>query len=145
MYKFARMDTGLVVEVDFETMMQQDMAGFITLPDGVRARRINEFNVDHHKRDQGNANRTPPPSDALGFTVNQLAEFEADRVKHGFNGIEFKPDPTCPEFMQVHFSSHKVRDDYIAHRGMVDKNKTKGAALSADMLSRAMENAKTRY
>ena len=39
MYKFRREDNGQVVEVPFEVMMQQDVAGYITLEDGVQARR----------------------------------------------------------------------------------------------------------
>lgn len=145
MYQFRREDTGEIVEVDFETHMSQDRGGFITLPDGVKARRVNDFHNFKPSVEYQNANRTPPPSDSLGFTSHQLAEFEEDRVRNGHTGIEFKPDPMCPDFYQVHFASHQARDDYVAHRGMVDMNKTAGSGLSKKALLDAAEMVKNRY
>jgi hypothetical protein len=145
MYQFRREDNGETVEVDFETNMSQDRAGFITLPDGVRARRVNDFVSRPREVEPGNANQTPPVSDNLGFTVLQLAEFEYDRVKCGIQGVEFKPDPLCKEFIQVHFSSHAARDAYIRHRGKVDKNHTSGAFLDAKMLKDAAERIKFQF
>lgn len=143
MYPFKREDNGEIVEVDFETMMAQDRAGFITLKDGVKARRVNQFTNAKPAVEKGNANMTPPPSDNLGFTVLQIAEFEEDRVRNGFTGVEFKQDPMCPEFVQVHFSSHAVRDKYIQHRGKVDRTRTKGATMTPGMLEDAVNMAKS--
>ena len=143
MYPFRREDNGEIVEVDFETHMSQDRAGFITLKDGVKARRVNQFMPTITTIEKGNANIKPPPSDALGFTVHQIAEFEEDRVRNGFHGVEFKQDPLCPEFVQVHFASHKARDEYIQHRGMEDKTRTKGASLTPGMLEEAVNMAKS--
>lgn len=139
MYRFIREDDGFVIEVDFETMMGQDVAGYITLDDGVQARRVMDVENKRPTIERGNANRTPPSSDALGFTAHQLWEFEEDRRRNGFSGVEFKPDPSCPEFYQVHFSSHGERDRYMQHRNFVDKNYTKGNPLSAKDLDAARE------
>jgi len=143
MYRFIREDNGETIEVDFETHMSQDVAGYITLPDGVRARRVNDFDRKKAAFEPGNANHTPPVSDNLGFTSHQLAEFEADRVKHGFRGVEFKPDPACPTFYQVHFGSFAERDRYMEHRRFYDKNKSSGAALSEQHLAEAEKWAKS--
>ena len=60
-------------------------------------------------------------SDSMGFTVQQLGEFESDRKAHGFSSIEFKPDPQVPQFYQVHAGSRREMLKYAAHRGLVDK------------------------
>jgi len=138
MYQFVREDNGEVVEVGFEKMMEQDAAGFIKLDDGVSARRVQDLPKKDKKR-RKKAVPEIPVSDALGFTSHQLAEFEYDRKRNGFSGVEFTPDPSCPEFYQVRFSSLKERDRYIRHRGMVDRNKTKGSALSERDFSDARE------
>lgn len=141
-YRFRREDTGEVVEVDFETHMSQDKAGYITLADGVRARRVNDFVTQRQKLEPQNANMTPPVSDNLGFPTVQLAEFEEHLDSSGCRGVEFKPDPQCPEYCQVHFASHAARDRYLLARGMVDKNRTAGTALSPKDLADAEEYAK---
>ena len=143
MYKFRREDDGAIVEVDFETHMGQDRGGYVTLPDGVRARRVNDFQTQKAATEKGNANQTPPPSDSLGFTVHQLNEFEEDRVRNGFVGVEFKPDPRCPEFLQVHFSGPQAREDYIRHRQMVDKGSSTGVFISEQNLHDARKFAKS--
>src|SRR3990167_8886665 len=95
MYQFRREDNGRVVSLVFDEMMAQDVAGYVTLPDGVRARRV------HYGRQIGQpaehremAGAPILPSDALGFTSHQLAEFEMDRRQHGFSGVEFVRDKT---------------------------------------------------
>jgi hypothetical protein len=142
MYKFTREDTGEIVEVDFETMMTQDAAGYIKLPDGVAARRVLDVHRPRAPVEKGNSNHRPPVSDAMGFTAWQLAEFEDDRKKHGFTGVEFKPDPMCPDFYQVHCGSMSEYDAYVAHRGMFQQGRSKGAVLSKKDLADAADLAK---
>lgn len=142
MYKFRREDTGEVVEVDFETMMTQDAGGYIVLADGVSARRVFDVHAQKTGAQAGNANHRPPVSDAMGFTVHQIAEFEADRQKHGYHGVEFKPDPLCPEFYQVHCDSMSTYEDYMSHRGMYQKGRTVSNALTERQLKDAEELAK---
>lgn len=144
-YEFRREDTGEIVEVDFEKMMEQDAAGYIVLDDGASARRVMSPPKKATERQDGNANHKPPVSDAMGFTCHQLADFEEDRVRNGFHGVEFKPDPMCPEFYQVHCSSMSVYEDYMAHRGMYQKGRTKGNSLSEKQLRDAEEMANRLY
>jgi hypothetical protein len=144
-YKFIREDNGEVVEVGFEAHMNQDCAGWITLPDGVRARRSTTYPTEKSAALPSVPAGVPLPSDAMGFTAHQIVEFEADKERHGYQGVEFKPDPQCPDFYQVHFSSYKARDAYIAHRGLVDRCKTSGVSLTPTLLREAQERAKQMF
>jgi hypothetical protein len=147
-YTFRREDTGEVIEVDFETMMQQDMAGFIHLElDGqqVTARRVRVID------DKGREVRTPPlaiacpvVSDALGCIDSQVDELREQAKLHGFTGVEWKSDPHEPGFYQAHFSSVAERDRYASKMLMRDQGKRNGSAamLSRHDLERAKEIAK---
>jgi hypothetical protein len=83
----------------------------------------------------------PPVSDALGFGGGQLADFEADRKANGFSSIEFKPDPSVPEFMQVHAGSRREMLKYAKHRGLVDRSTTSTFYLTEDDMQKARELA----
>lgn len=132
-YQFQREDTGAVMDVDFATMMQQDAAGYLTLPDGCIAKRIRMPlpAKSHEPHDIELAK--PILSDALGFTEAQLSEFEVDRKANGFTGIEFVRDPMCAQFYQVKITSMAEWARYVKHRGMRDKNsRNGGAAVPSD-------------
>lgn len=147
-YQFRREDDGQIVEVGFIEMMEKDAAGCITLADGVVAREIRRSSrrVEH----KGKASIVSPPivSDALGVTCHQIAEFEADRVAHGFSGLEFRQDPMTPGFYQAHFSSWAEKDRYMKHRdnSLVDRSK-KGSSvtMTPDLLRRAEELARREH
>lgn len=152
-YLFKREDTGEIVELPFSYVMDKDVMGYVELPDGVRAKHCVRLEIE---RDGGakRPEKAPPPatdrpivSDALGFTRDQLADFEADRQAHGFSGVEFKPDPDVPQFYQVHVSSQKEWKRYIKHRGMIDRNSRNGGGrpLSADQMSQAEQRAREMY
>lgn len=143
-YKFRREDDGRIEEVSFIDMIQQDCAGYVTLDDGVKAKRIATTSATKC-RDPANANHTPPVSDNLGFTSWQLQDFEEDRVRHGFTGVEFKADPACPQFYQVHCSDYASYSAYLKHRGKVNQGRTCASALSKDALLAAEEMARDRY
>lgn len=142
-YRFLREDDGKTVQVDFETMMQMDAAGYITLPDGVRARRDRQKEPPLRRADIVSATRSEtgskpiPPSDAMGFTAHQLQEFEADRQLNGFSGVEFVPDPLEPTFYQVKCSDRRTWERYASHRGFVDLNRTAAVSISAADLEAA--------
>jgi hypothetical protein len=140
-YLYRREDNGCLVEVDFATMMEQK-CGFITLPDGVEARRCVHLEIERDGRQKAAPVREiekPIVSDALGFPQHQLAEFEQDRAKHGFGGVEFTPDPRVPEFYQVRISGKREYQRYLKHRQMHDRNSRNGGgqALSPELLERA--------
>ncbi len=143
-YKFRREDNGKIIVVPFEKMMEQDVTGCITLENGVVARRVHGADTLTRKgRREIFAGVNMPPSDAMGFTRNQLDDFVADRDRHGFTGVEFVQDPTEPTFMQVKCSSLKERDRYLRHRGMVDCNRTAGCAITERDLHRAILRARS--
>jgi len=151
-YLFRREDTGAVVTVDFATMMAQ-RDGFVTLPDGVSARRCIALELAREMQDHplpdaapsGKASTVERPivSDSLGFTAHQLADFQADKELHKFTGVEFKPDPHEPTFYQVHFKGRDEWRRYCQHRGMTDGNGSLGSAalLTPGQFERARQRA----
>ncbi len=145
-YEFVRVRDGKRISVDFETMMEADAAGYLKRRDG-------EYRRD--RSGEGPLRRSiqhgpplacrldtfskPIVSDTLGFPSADVLQWEADRLNHGFNGVEFKPDPKVPEVTQVHFSDRGEWRRYMEHRGYFDKN---GRTTSAVLLSAAdMERA----
>ena len=84
-------------------------------------------------------------SDALGFPIQSLAEQEADRAANGFSAIEFRPDPSVPEFVQVHAGSRKEMLRYAKHRGFVDQGKSSSVYLSEEDFARAREMVGRRF
>lgn len=146
-YAFRREDNGEVVWVDWPTMMEQKF-GFITLPDGVEARRcvhLEEQPESSSASAPKHAGSMPVVSDSLGFPVQALADRKAQlkvlKEQHGIQGIEFRPDPQQPHFYQVHCASENARDEYAAKRNMVNRTGTLGAGamLSPALLERAEE------
>ncbi len=139
-YLFRREDDGQVVEVDFATMMGQDAAGYITLPDGTPARRCLHLETERDGRPPRKESpylEKPIVSDALGFCEEQLADFEEDRRANGFRGVEFVRDPLVPQFFQVKCKSRAEHDRYVKHRGMVNRSYNGGVQLSQEDLDRA--------
>lgn len=147
-YIFRREDDGDLVEVPFEIMIQQDSGGYITLTDGIQAKRCVHLEMT---RDNSPAKRCtstdgeflkPIVSDALGCTAHGLAELEADRKAHGFSGVEFVQDPREPGFFQAKFQSRSEWTRYMKHRGMYDRS-SKGAVnfLSEEDFAKAAELA----
>lgn len=89
----------------------------------------------------------PIVSDACGFIQQQLGDFEVDRVKNGFTGIEFVRDKDVPEFIQVKCSSQKEFDRYMKHRGLHDRNSRNGSAagITQKEMDEAERLVKERY
>ena len=144
-YRFIREDNGEVVEVDWETMMSKNPAGYITLEDGITAK---EDRTGWKRRTvfseaEVSSNERQCVSDALGFAAHQLEEFEADRKINGFSGIEFVRDEHTPEFIQVKGKAGPEWERYIRHRGLCDKNRhDSGVVLAPGELEKAIEIAK---
>ena len=136
-YEFRREDTDEIVEVDFADMMSAT-DGFLEIEPGVWAKRINRPTV---KKLEQREQRTAIVSDALGFGVGQLEEMEADRKAHGHHGIEFRPDPDVPEFIQVHCGSERAKSRYMEHRKFTDQNSRNGSGniLSERLIEDAIE------
>ncbi len=143
-YLFRREDNGRIESLSFLEMMAMDAAGFVTLADGVQARRCRtaETIIAVDKQEARKELEKPILSDSLGFCANQLADFEADRVKHGFTGVEFVREPGLPEFIQVKISSAAEWARYVKHRGMCDRNSRNGGGVA--FTPEQMEDAKQR-
>ena len=145
-YKFTIVDTDEPIEVSWTDMMDKDAAGYITLPDGRRAREVRD-GWRKLRAKGGSDERVQQPgsvvSDSLGFAQHQYEEFEADRKLHGFSGVEYKRDPNVPEFYQVHAKRGSEWDKYLKHRGFIDRNKSdRGVSLAPGELEKAMELAR---
>lgn len=121
--------------------MTQDIAGYVTLEDGTKARRVPSGAGDSLSATAPVASGREIVSDSLGFCENQFRDFEEDRVKNGFVGVRFERDPAVPQFFRVHCSSRATWDRYVTHRGMFDRNKHSGATISAEELDRAKAQA----
>lgn len=143
-YKFRREDTGEIIEVDYATMIQHSY-GWIELEDGARAKRVRDADEPRKIVGEKKFGARALVSDTLGFTAHQLAEFEEDRVKHGFTDVEFKPDPLVPEFYQVHCATALSRDRYAKHRGFDNKTGIGGVRLSQAELEAAEAWAREKY
>lgn len=152
-YLFRRLDNEQVVEVSFRKMMQQDSAGYIRLAGGVLARRC--VGLERERDGEANPEKAkassvdkPIVSSALGFTETQLADFAADRDRHGFSGVEFVRDKHVPQFFNVQFAgSRKEWQRYIKHRGHVDNNSRLGSGnvIGAAELAGAQKLIRDRY
>jgi hypothetical protein len=150
-YIYRREDNDELIEVDFETAMQQQY-GAIRLPDGVYARRCVSLELERDGVSAAPSGKAmllnrPIVSDTLGFCQHQLADFEADRVKNGFTGVEFKQDPRVPEFYQVHVSGPEEHRRYIEHRGYSDMNSSNGGGkpFTPEQFEEAQRKVKEQY
>lgn len=144
-YQFRREDNGEIVTVDFETMMEQNAAGFITLPDGVLAKRCREATLPKRKGTKELPKQ--PVSDAMGFIEQQFEDFESDRKRHGFRGIEFVRDKDVPQFFQVRASSPAAMARYMKHRGLRERTTPNGsrAELTPCQLEQARRKILEKY
>lgn len=149
-YEFRREDTGKIISVNFETMMTQDAAGYISLTRSgkeIIAKRVNRSTEKKQPEKVESSGVFHQVSDALGFTEHEFTKFEEDRKKNGFSGVEFTRDPDVPSFFQARFSSRKEWDRYVKHRGSIDMNGINGgsAALSEKDFEDAKRKALEKY
>jgi hypothetical protein len=122
-YQFRREDNDEIVNVDYETMLSQDIMGFLRLDDGVMAKRVHtSHRVKLRGHDRDNAQYRTHVSDSLGVGLHQVKEMEDDAKLHGFHGVEWKEDPTAGGFYQAHFDSPSEWGRYVKHRGLQDHN-----------------------
>lgn len=144
-YPFRSESTESVVWVSFETMMRADCMGIVEI-DGKSYRRARDLEGMWAKpaAKGNNAPKKGVVSDAAGFLQSQLPEMEAARKSSGCRGIEFKPDPTVPGFMQVHAASRTAFQRYIRTRGMIDKTSRNGSGAMVSAHDIANATALTR-
>ena len=142
-YKFRREDNGEIVEVDFRTAIEAHH-GWITLPDGVEAKRVHDSPLRARETCVKTGSRAIV-SDSMGFCDFQLQDFEADRKANGFTDVEFVRDPAVPGFMQVKCGSRDTYNKYAAHRGYDNKNSMGGMRLSEEDMARAVDFVMDKY
>ena len=132
-YKFRCEETDEIVEFPFDIMMRQKY-GFLE-HDGMTYRRIHDV-PRMKKSSKYEGVKAEILSDTLGFGQHQFEEFEADRKRHGFTGVEFVRDKEVPEFYQAKIDSVKEWRRYIKHRGLVDRNGRNGGGspISPDQI-----------
>jgi len=142
-YAFEREDNGKIIWVNWTTMIEQDVAGYIKLPDGVMARRRQDLEAKPARKKPREARTVPMPviSDTLGFPVQAFRDREAQRLAWGCTDIEFRRDPKVPEFYQVHCASERARDAYAKRRNLVNRTGSLGGGpmLSQEDLDRAAQ------
>jgi hypothetical protein len=139
-YYARREDNGVLIEVTFEQVMDQQ-AGYITLSDGVLAKRCVYLEQDGKPLKTATKQTGPSPeivSDTLGCGMYQVEELREHARRNGCR-VEFTPDPEVPQFYQARFGSEKAKWEYAKSRGLHDKNGLNGggAVLSAEQLERA--------
>jgi hypothetical protein len=150
-YQFRRLDTDEIIEVDFQTMMEKDVAGFLKVEIGGQQVECREVRGSTGNPCQLERPIGPPPkvvnSLALGFMEGQLDEYEEDRKRNGFHGIEFERNPQDPRFFQVVASSRDEMNRYAAHYGLYDKGERNGSAvgITAKELEEARVKAIEKY
>lgn len=143
-YCFKRDDNEKLVWVDFETMMTMDGAGYLTLPDGVQARRCRYMEKGETRKAKRQVNAIPPPvvSDTLGFPDHCLKKFTDQLQEHKVTDVWFERDPTEPTFYQVHGASRRALDNYTKKvRGMVNRTGRGAVLLSEQDFADAKELA----
>ena len=144
-YLFRREDTGEIVHLKFDKMIHQDAMGYLTLDDGVVAKRVHRT---HKSVTKGSVARSAKYrthiSDTLGVGKDQVPEMEADAKLHGMSGVEWKEDPTAKGFYQAHFESPNEWRRYVKHRELEDHNGlTKANALGPGDFEKAVERMKS--
>lgn len=146
-YRGYMVNDEVTIYVDFETMMQQDAGGYITIKLGEHTYDFRRVRDPEKKIKADLELNKPLVSENLGFGFYQLDEHEAFRQRHGFMGVEFKPDPRLPQYYNVHFSGPAERERYIRARGMADGNSRNGsgAGITPDELAEAQRRAIEKY
>lgn len=131
-YPFRSEVSGAVRFLGFGKMMQADCMGVLTIA-GQAWRRARDLEPRAKRKRERTIERPEVISDALGFPGHQLKVMEGDRKQGKFSNVEFREDPTCPDFFQVKCSSPGAFAKYMKHRGFFDKGSVNGGAVFVDI------------
>lgn len=138
-YIFRREDNGQLVTVDWETMMQQS-GGYITLDNGVQARRCAYLEEQEPQPESERQIKVQAEivSDRLGIPKHKVAEARELAQQYGHH-VEFTPDPHEPTFCQARFPTWHARDEYAKWLGLSDHSSRNGGGspLSGELLRRS--------
>lgn len=146
-YRGYMVNDEVTIYVGFEDMMRQTTAGYITIQLGEHTYEFRRIREPTKKLKDDLELNKPSVSDAAGFPYYQLDDWESFRQRHGFTGVEYKPDPKLPEFYQVHFSGPAERLRYLKEIGKIDGNSRNGAGagVSAAELEEARRRVIEKY
>lgn len=148
---YRREDNSEVVEMPDDAWLQQDAMGFITLPDGTKARRCVRLEIERDKpqrapRRRGADTNGVVVTDKLGVGAHQLAEMDAMRKLGGHTDIEFVPDPDSPYFFKARCASRAAMRRYAKFRGMVDRTGSmEGLRITPAELDQAKKRIEEKY
>lgn len=151
-YYFRREDNGETVTVDFEAMMNMDVAGYITLDDGVQARRCQRPSMRRKGEvPQGAAKFEHVSNIAFCVPPSAVAAFDEDAKRNGFH-IDWRPDYKGADADGTinSFNPHiplSELERYRKYRGMPDKNSKngRGAVIYADDIEKSKKLIERQY
>jgi hypothetical protein len=147
-YIFRRTDSHELVEMPFSAVLEQDSLGYITLPDGVQAKRC-LWLEDQDQASKSQAVHTGinrfDLTFSLVFSKKQLPEMRQAAKDAGFSGVEFYPDPQNPNMVGIRCSSEAERERYIKHRGCFNKTGSLGSTLGKEDIAMAEKLVRERY
>jgi hypothetical protein len=154
-YYFRREDNGEILEVDWTAMMNMDVAGYITLDDGVQARRCQRPSMRRKGEvPQGAAKFEHVSNIAFAVPPSAVESFADDAKRNGFN-IEWKPDYKGADADGTinSFNAHiplSQLNRYRKHRlgpDAFDKNSKngRGAVIYADDIEKSKKLVERQY
>lgn len=152
-YQFRNEITGEVIEVDFETMMNQGAGGFLELE--VDGQKVTFKRVHDDERSPSGKPiiLAAPPKIisglALGVFDTQVDDYREDAKKHGFTDIEFVPEKDFQEtgFYEAHCTCPEQWARYVKHRGLPEGNGQTGSAvaISGEQIEQARQQILRNY
>jgi hypothetical protein len=152
-YIYRRLDTNELVEMPFSAVLEQDALGYITLPDGVQAKRcvwLENVPVPQAKAVHTGMDRHDLTF-SLGFSKKQLPEMMEAAKRDGLRGVEFYPDPQNANMVGIRCGSEAEKNAYIKHRGknieggLINRTGRLGGKLGKEDIEMAQKLVRERY
>ncbi len=146
-YIYRRVDNEELVEMPFSAVLEQDQLGYITLTDGVQAKRcvhLEDYQAQKAKAVHCGIN-THDLTFSLGFSKKQLPEMRAALEAAKLKGVEFYPDPQNANMVGIRCSDERARNAYIKHRGLYNRTGSLGGKLGKEDLAMAEKLVRERY
>lgn len=152
-YIFRRLDNDELVKLPFSWVLEQDSAGYVTLKDGVLAKRC--LHLEQYDKQQAKAVHCGinkhDVTFSLGFSKKQLPEMQEAVRRDGLTGVEFYPDPQNPNMVGIRCSSDAEKERYIKHRGkwmeggLTNRTSSLGGGMGKECLEMAEKLVRERY
>jgi len=146
---FKREDTGEIIEVDYQTMINRDPSGGIEIGiDGKIVSAVYQRPAEKKQPKQRAIEMNKSGmivSDALGVGFGQVDAARQDCLSHGYD-VTFKPDPMVPEFYQAHMTP-ETKASYLGHLHMHDRSSRNGSGhgLTPEQVLRSQSQVLSRF